>query len=129
MCNTFALFFPCNTFVGFSNTFVFAYFSNPQYLIPNVRLIVDGRLVPAIKWGQKCCCTLPMHREDCWKVVYKVYQFNSECPRAWGCRPDSVLGGQELVGQCEQPHSPTSAGRSVAAADQWQLTLCAASRY
>jgi len=46
--------------------------------IAQTGLIVDGRLVPAIKWGQKCCCTLPMHREDCWKVVYKVYQFNSD---------------------------------------------------
>ena len=36
MCNTFALFFPCNIFVSPIPFNVFGYFSNPQYLIPNV---------------------------------------------------------------------------------------------
>lgn len=41
-------------------------------------MTISGRAVPAIKWGKQCCCILPMHKEDCWKVADKIYQFNSD---------------------------------------------------
>ena len=41
-------------------------------------LAISGRAVPAIKWGEQCSCMLPMHKEDCWQVADKIYQFNSD---------------------------------------------------
>jgi hypothetical protein len=39
-------------------------------------LAIAGRAVPAIRWGHTCSCRLPMHKEDCWKVAERIYQFN-----------------------------------------------------
>jgi hypothetical protein len=41
-------------------------------------LTIGGHVMPAIKWGKKCCCLLPMHQADCWQRASMIYKFNSD---------------------------------------------------